>query len=151
MKQIDDSKVVTKTAELEKAFKEERDNWDNKVTELVSSIRYNDRFTEAMVLGLSYRQQIVDQITQYKQVSAKRRSNIDKLRVMRYREYMIEGDLKLSASEKNDAVNADLTAYTYQLSIIENQIEFLRETLKTLTDFQYTIKNKLEIIKEELM
>ncbi len=151
MKQIDDSKVVTKTAELEKAFKDERDNWDNKVTELVSSIRYNDRFTEAMVLGLSYRQQIVDQITQYKQVSAKRRSNIDKLRVMRYREYMIEGDLKLSASEKNDAVNADLTAYTYQLSIIENQIEFLRETLKTLTDFQYTIKNKLEIIKEELM
>ena len=151
MKQIDDSKVVTKTAELEKAFKEERDNWDNKVTELVSSIRYNDRFTEAMVLGLSYRQQIVDQITQYKQVAAKRRSNIDKLRVMRYREYMIEGDLKLSASEKSDAVNADLTAYTYQLSIIENQIEFLRETLKTLTDFQYTIKNKLEIIKEELM
>ena len=151
MKQIDDSKVVTKTAELEKAFKDERDNWDNKVTELVSSIRYNDRFTEAMVLGLSYRQQIVDQITQYQQVSAKRRSNIDKLRVMRYREYMIEGDLKLSASEKNDAVNADLTAYTYQLSIIENQIEFLRETLKTLTDFQYTIKNKLEIIKEELM
>jgi hypothetical protein len=151
MKQIDDSKVVTKTAELEKAFKDERDNWDNKVTELVSSIRYNDRFTAAMVLGLSYRQQIVDQITQYKQVSAKRRSNIDKLRVMRYREYMIEGDLKLSASEKNDAVNADLTAYTYQLSIIENQIEFLRETLKTLTDFQYTIKNKLEIIKEELM
>ena len=151
MKQIDDSKVVTKTAELEKAFKDERDNWDNKVTELVSSIRYNDRFTEAMVLGLSYRQQIVDQITQYKQVAAKRRSNIDKLRVMRYREYMIEGDLKLSASEKNDAVNADLTAYTYQLSIIENQIEFLRETLKTLTDFQYTIKNKLEIIKEELM
>ena len=66
MKQIDDSKVITKTAELEKAFKEERDNWDNKVTELVSSIRYNDRFTEAMVLGLSYRQQIVDQITQYK-------------------------------------------------------------------------------------
>ena len=63
----------------------------------------------------------------------------------------MEGDLKLSASEKNDAVNADLTAYTYQLNLIDNHTEFLRDTLRMLTDFQYTIKNKLDMIKEELM
>lgn len=151
MKAFDDSKIVAKTAELEQMFKDERDKWNNKITELVASIRYNDKFTDAMVLGLSYRQQIIEQIAQYKNVSAKRRSTIDKLRAARYREYMVEGDLKLSASEKNDAVNADLTAYTYQLNLIDNHTEFLRETLRMLTDFQYTIKNKLDMIKEELM
>ena len=85
MKAFDDSKIVAKTAELEQMFKDERDKWNNKITELVASIRYNDKFTDAMVLGLSYRQQIIEQIAQYKNVSAKRRSTIDKLRAARWR------------------------------------------------------------------
>jgi len=151
MKPYDDSKIVEANASLEQTFKEEREKWQNWVSSLVESVRFSDKLTEAMVMGLSYRQQIVEKIAYYRQKLYKRKSQYDVLKADRYRKYTIEGDLKMTGTEKNDAVSADLTAVSYQMSLLQNQIDYLSDTNQTLTNLQFAIKNKITIITEELM
>ena len=151
MKPYDDSKIIEANAGLEKTFREEREKWQSWVTTLVESIRFSDKLTDAMVMGLSYRQQIVEKIAYYRQILYKRKSQYDVLKADRYRKYTIEGDLKMTGSEKNEAVSADLTAVNYQINLLQSQIEYLSDTNQTLTNLQFAIKNKITIITEELM
>jgi len=151
MKPYDDSKIIEANAGLEKTFREEREKWQGWVTTLVESIRFSDKLTDAMVMGLSYRQQIVEKIAYYRQILYKRKSQYDVLKADRYRKYTIEGDLKMTGSEKNEAVSADLTSVSYQINLLQSQIEYLSDTNQTLTNLQFAIKNKITIITEELM
>lgn len=151
MKPIDDSKLREQNAKLELEFKNERTSWGEKVADLIGMIKHSDKLTEAMAYGLSYRQIIIETLAQYKQLLAKKQSNMDVLRAERYRTYMLEGDLKLTGSEKNDAVNADLTSIKYQISLLQIQIDFLSDTIQTLSSFQFAVKNKITIITEEIM
>ena len=104
-----------------------------------------------MAYGLSYRQMIVEKSIQYKQILAKKNSVWDKAKCDRYRQYMVEGDLKLTGTEKNDFVNADLTSLKYQISLLQTQIEYFQETIQVLNSFQFAVKNKIQIISEEIM
>jgi hypothetical protein len=151
MKPYDDTKIVEANSNLEETFKKERELWQKQVSELVESIKFSNKLTDAMVMGLSYRQQIIEKIAYYRQVMYKRKSHLDVLKADRYRKYTVEGDLKMSASEKNDAVAADLTSVNYQISLLQNQIEYLSDTNQTLTNFQFAVKNKITIITEEIM
>lgn len=151
MKPYDDTKIVEANSNLEETFKKERELWQTQVGELVESIKHSNKLTDAMVLGLSYRQQIIEKIAYYRQAMYKRKSQLDVLKADRYRRYTIEGDLKMTGTEKNDAVSADLTAVNYQLSLLQNQIDYLSETNQTLTNLQYAIKNKITILTEQIM
>lgn len=151
MKPYDDSKVIEANSALEETFKKERELWQNQVSELVESIKLSNKLTDAMVMGLSYRQQIIEKIAYYRQVMYKRRSQLDVLKADRYRKYTVEGDIKMSASEKNDAVAADLTSVNYQINLLQNQIDYLSDTNQTLTNLQFAVKNKITIITEEIM
>lgn len=151
MKPFDDTKVVEANAKLEETFKEERAKWQTWIQEVVDSMKKNDKLTDAMVLGLSYRQQIVEKVAYYRQVLYKKKSQYDTLKADRYRKYIVEGDLKMTGTEKNDAVAADLTSVNYQMNLIQNQIDYLVDTNQTLTNLQFAIKNKITIITEQLM
>jgi hypothetical protein len=107
--------------------------------------------SDAQAMGLSYRQQIIEKIAYYRQILYKRKSQYDVLKADRYRRYTVEGDLKMSGSEKSEAVSADLTAVNYQMNLIQNQIDYLSDTNQTLTNLQFAIKNKITIITEEIM
>lgn len=151
MKPFDDSKIIKVNAELEASFKEERDKWVKWVEDLLQSMKKNSELSDTMILGLSYRQQIIEKVAYYRQVMYKKKSQMDVLRMDRYKKYMVEGDLRFTTSERNDVVNADLTSINYQLSLLQNQIDFLLETNQTLTNIQFAIKNKITLLTEEIM
>lgn len=151
MKPFDDSKLIEQNAKLEASFKDERDEWNTRVSELVDRLRDSSKLTEAMAYGLSYRQMIIEKLAQYKQVLAKKNSLWDKAKNERYKKYMVEGDLKLTGSEKTDSVNADLTSLRYQIALLQTQIEYFQETAQVLSSFQFAIKNKIQILTEEIM
>lgn len=151
VKPYNDDKISKSNEALEKAFKDERDKWHDWVEQLLDMVKHTDKLTDCMVLGLSYRQQIIEKIAYYRQSMYKKKSQLDVLKVERYRMYTIEGDIKYTSSEKNDAVNADLTNVNYHLNLLQNQIDFLNETNQTLTSLQFAVKNKITIVTEQLM
>ena len=151
MKPYDDSKIVEANAELEQKFKDEREKWQTWIADLIECIKHSSKLSDAQAMGLSYRQQIIEKIAYYRQILYKRKSQYDVLKADRYRRYTVEGDLKMSGSEKSEAVSADLTAVNYQMNLIQNQIDYLSDTNQTLTNLQFAIKNKITIITEEIM
>lgn len=151
MKNFDDSKTVENNGKLEQNFKDERKDWNAKIGDLLNNLRRTDKLSETQAYGLSYRQMLVEKMTQYRILLHKKMSVYDKARVDRAKLYMTEGDYKLTGAERSDFVTADLGAVKFQMQLLEDQIDWIGETLQTLSSLQFAIKNKIEIIKEEIL
>lgn len=151
MKPFDDKKLNEVNAKLEGDLKEERTKWGERVQELIQMMMDNSKLSESMAYGLSYMQMVIEAIAKYKQLLAKKNSAWDKVKCDRNKQYILEGDIKLTATERSEFVVADITALKYQISLLQGEIEFLQETLQVLTRFQFAVKNRIQIISEEIM
>lgn len=151
MKPIDDDKINKTNATLEERFDEERSEWNDKIIKLIESIKYTDKLAEAQVIQLSYRQMIQDKLAEYRILHEKRQEMFDKQTVDRFREYKLSYDIKLSSSETQAFVQSDCKALKLQIKMIHTQIVYFEESIKTLDNLGFAIKNKIEIMSNQLM
>ena len=151
MKNIDDSKMLADNAKLEEGFGTERAEWNKNIGELLDNVRVNSMLSETQAYGLSYRQMLVERMTQLRIAMHKLSTMYDKSRIERTKQYMTEGDYKLTAAERSEFVGVDLSAVKSRLNLYQDQIDWIGETLQTLSSLQFAIKNKIELIKEEIM
>lgn len=151
IKSLDTTKVDSVNVQLEDKLKTERKEWNEKIEELIRSIGYNNKLSEAQVYQLSYRQMIIEQIASYKVVLEKQQENLDSQICSRFRDYTLLYDIKLSSSEKNQFAQSDLKSYKLQVKLIETQIQYFQECIKTLDNLGFSIKNRITIIQEEIM
>ena len=151
MKSIDESKTQTINDELEKRFKEERDEWNDKMFDVINYIKDNKKLTEAQVIQLSYRQIIMDKLTEYRVLCDKRQESYDKLIQKRSDEYENQSARKLSAVDKKVYLAGDYASLNRQIKLISRQIMYLEETIKTLDNLGFAIKNKIEIVSNQLI
>lgn len=150
MKAIDDSKTIGVNKELESRFKEERINWNKDIIELVKCLGNTTKLSEAQVTQLSYRQIIQDKLAEYRILKEKREETYDKLCQVRAREYTTGSEVKLTNAEKNKYASNDHAAMKQQVQMIGTQITYLEECVKTLDNLGFAIKNKIEIVSQQL-
>lgn len=150
MKAIDDSKTIGVNKELESRFKEERTNWNKDIIELVKCLSNTTKLSEAQVTQLSYRQIIQDKLAEYRILKEKREETYDKLCQVRAREYTTGSEVKLTNAEKNKYASNDHAAMKQQVQMIGTQITYLEECVKTLDNLGFAIKNKIEIVSQQL-
>ena len=150
MKPMDDKKILEQNAKLEEELKKERDEWKDKVLELVKMMSDNKKLSEAQVYQLSYRQIVQDRLAIYRILIEKKQGQLETQMTSRFREYSLGYDLKLSGSEKNAFVSADCQALKQQVNMIKAQITYFEECVKTLDNFGFAVRNKLEIISQQL-
>jgi hypothetical protein len=151
LKPIEDDKIIKTNVTLEERFKEERAEWNNKIITLVESIKHTSKLSEAQVIQLSYRQMIQDKLAEYRILHEKRQEMFDKQTVDRFREYKMSYDIKLSSSETQAFVQSDCKALKLQIKMIHTQIIYFEESIKTLDNIGYAIKNKIEIMSHQLI
>lgn len=151
MKAIDDDKINKTNITLEERFKEERNDWNEKIINLIGTIKFTDKLAEAQVIQLSYRQMIQEKLAEYRILHEKRQEMFDKQTTDRFREYKLSYDIKLSSSETQMFVQSDCKALKLQLKMIHTQIVYFEESIKTLDNLGYAIKNKIEIVSHQLM
>ena len=151
MKAIDDEKINKTNVTLEERFKEERADWNEKIINLIGTIKFTDKLAEAQVIQLSYRQMIQEKLAEYRILHEKRQEMLDKQTADRFREYKLSYDIKLSSSETQMFVQSDCKALKLQLKMIHTQIVYFEESIKTLDNLGYAIKNKIEIVSHQLM
>lgn len=150
MKPFDDKKTIEVNEQLEIGLNKEREEWNEKVIELVNMMKDNRKLSEAQVFQLSYRQQVQERIAKYKILVDKKQGELDKQTVSRYRDYILNYDLKLSDKEKSAFTSADCTALKQQVNMIRTQINFFEECVKTLDNFGFAVRNKIEILSQQL-
>jgi hypothetical protein len=150
MKPLDDAKTIETNTKLETDMNTERDEWNEKVINLVSMLKDNKKLSEAQVFQLSYRQQVQERLVIYKNLLEKRQAIFDRQTVARYREYTVGYDVKLNSNEKDKFVGADYAPLKQQISMIRNQITYFEECVKTLDNFGFAVRNKIEIISQQI-
>lgn len=151
MKPVDDKKIVEQNIKLEDELKKEREEWKDKVIELINMMKDNKKLSEAQVFQLSYRQQVQEKLAAYRILVDKRQSMLETQMTSRFRDYCLNYDIKLSSSEKNSFVSADCVALKQQVNMIKVQIMYFEECVKTLDNFGFAVRNKLEILSQQLM
>ena len=151
MKPVDDKKIVEQNIKLEDELKKEREEWKDKVIELINMMKDNKKLSEAQVFQLSYRQQVQEKLAAYRILVDKRQSMLETQMTSRFRDYCLNYDIKLSSSEKNSFVSADCVALKQQVNMIKAQIMYFEECVRTLDNFGFAVRNKLEILSQQLM
>lgn len=151
MKPLDDKKTVEQNTKLEEEFKREREEWKDKILELINMMKDNKKLSEAQVYQLSYRQQVQEKLASYRILMEKRQGMLETQSVARFRDYTLNYDIKLSSGEKNSFVSADLNALKQQINMVKTQITYFEECVKTLDNFGFAVRNKLEILSQQLV
>jgi chromosome segregation ATPase len=129
---------------LDSRLSQQRTEWSNQIKQLAQSLRSINNLEGTIADVLSLRQTLVDQLAY---INVKIKEQKAKLN-SRYREAYIryyEYDYKLGEKQKEKFIENDLNDDNLILSHLENQLEFLKESVKTLDNMGFAIRNRLAL------
>ncbi len=148
---------IKKTSEtndkMEDFFNDKRKEWNDNVMPLfkVLSINLNNNdasksILEAQSISLSFRQEINEQISVFLSKRSREDIKIKKIRQDKFIFYATGFGIKTNLGEKTLLIDAHLAENERGIQLIENHIQFLRDTLKNLETFGFSIKNMIELL-----
>ena len=129
---------------LDKKLSDQRSDWTIKIGDLSKSLRYINGIEDTIAMVLSNRQILIEHIAY---INVKTKEQKRKL-ADRYREKYLEYynfDYKLGEKQKEQFIQADLADDGIILSHLENQLEFFKESVKTLDNMGFAIRNRLAL------
>ena len=138
---------------LEELFNDKRAEWNKQVEPLfkvlttdLSNPSNSKYILEAQSTALSFRQQINENINFFLNKRSKETTKIKKLRQDKFVFYAIGFQVKTNMGEKAILIDAHIAENDRCIELIESYITFLRDTVKNLEAFGYSIKNMIELM-----
>ncbi|MDA9262922.1 hypothetical protein OAC86_00380 [bacterium] len=122
----------------------QRTEWSNRIKDLAQSLRNINTMEATIADVLSSRQTLIDQMAYINMKIKEQKSKIS----IRYREAYIryyEYDYKLGEKQKEKFIETDLADPNMILSHLENQMDFFKESVKTLDNMGFAIRNRLAL------
>lgn len=129
---------------LDQKLSAQRTQWSETIRNLAAGLKKVDGMEIVIADILSSRQTCVDQIA-YLNVKIKEKKTAI---TARYREAYIryyEYDYKLGEKQKERFIENDLADDNMILSHLENQLEFFRDSIKTLDNMGFAVRNRLAL------
>jgi len=138
---------------LEELFNDKRAEWNKQVDPLFKALTTdlsnpsNSKYIlDAQSTALSFRQQINENINFFLNKRSKETTKIKKLRQDKFVFYAIGFQVKTNMGEKAILIDAHIAENERCIELIESYITFLRDTVKNLEAFGYSIKNMIELM-----
>jgi len=131
--------------DFEKKFSEERSEWTEKIKILSIRMKNIREVGEVQVELFSSRQILLEYAAKLGQVMTKLNTKHRKDRGDRLRFYSESSQVKYGANEKTPLIEGDLTELKERIDIVDNQISFINETIKTVDHFLYGIKSRIAL------
>jgi len=138
--QVEKNKIV----QVDQYLGNHRSEWTSKIRELAKAFKNVDDLNDAMVTIPSYRQIIIEQIAQLNikiKEQERKLSKTYKESFIKYYEY----DYKLTDKQRESFLKADMSDESMILSLLETQMDFMRESVKTLDNMSWAVRNKLQL------
>ncbi|NND24129.1 MAG: hypothetical protein HKN86_05480 [Acidimicrobiia bacterium] len=129
---------------LDEKLSSQRASWSQNIKDLARSLRSINAMEETISGILSTRQTMVEQIAYLNTKIKEQKNNINsrwKEAYLRYYEY----DYKLGEKQKERFIENDLVQEHTKLSLLENQLDFMKESVKTLDNMGFAVRNRLAI------
>jgi len=133
-----------KVIKIDAYLNEQRQDWTLKIRELAKCFKDVDLLNQAMVEIPSYRQIIIEQIAQLNIKIKQQEGKLSKTYKNSYLKYF-EYDYKLTDKQKESFLKADMSEDNMVLGLLTTQMDFLRESVKTLDNMSWAVRNKLQL------
>ena len=129
---------------LDGKLSRQRTEWTNNIKKLAQSLRNLNLMEETIAEVLSSRQSLVEQMSYLNMKVKEQKAKV----ASRYREAYIryyEYDYKLGEKQKERFIETDLADENMMLAHLENQVEFFKDSVKTLDNMGFAIRNRLAL------
>jgi hypothetical protein len=146
---FDDTQIKQANEELELRLTTDRVDWKNKINELVLKIKNMNELAECQVNMLSYRQILLDKVTDFKTMIFKRTATWERYYRSQYREYTLNYDVKLTSGEKHQFIKAELSSLKIQIEMLQSHVDYYQECIKTLDNLAFAIRNRIRLDDEQ--
>lgn len=133
-----------KVVKLDSYLNEQRQEWTLKIRELAKCFKSVEKLNQAMVEIPSYRQILIEQIAQLNIKIKQQQASLSKKYKTKFVGYY-EYDYKLTDKQKESFIKADMSEDSMVLNLLETQMEFMRESVKTLDNMSWAVRNKVQI------
>jgi hypothetical protein len=147
------NKVKEVNDKLEEFFNEKRSDWNKNITPLFKVLSLdlgnssNSRqLLDSQAIALSFRQEINEQINIFLNKRSRETTKIKKLKQDKFIFYATGFGVKTNLGEKGILIDGHLAENDRTMELIESYIEFLRDTIRNLESFGYSIKNMIELM-----
>jgi hypothetical protein len=136
---------------LEDFFTQKRNDWKIKIEPLFETIKVgltketSSKIIDTQSYCLIFRQSINEQISNFLDRRSKQDVKLKRIKQDRFIWYATSFGVKTNMGEKTMLIEAHVAEEQRNIELIENYIEFLRQTNKNLESLQFTIKNIIEL------
>lgn len=138
---------------LEEFFTDKRLEWKERLEEIFENVNHqyfnaNDfkKVIDSQSMALSYRQVANEEIAMFLNKRSKSEATLKKLTQDKFIFYSTGFGLKTNLGEKKMLIEAHIAENDRNMQLIEAHIDFLRETVKTLESYQYSIRNIISLM-----
>ncbi len=145
-------KLKSVNDDLEDFFSKKREEWNELISPLFDSLKIDINTNSSKVIldtqskCLSFRQVMAEQISVYLDRRSKQEVKLKKAKQNKFIYYSTGFGIKTSMGEKTLLIDAHVSEETRNVEIIENYVEYLRQTNKNLESLQFTIKNIIDLL-----
>jgi len=136
---------------LEDFFNNKRSEWSKLIEPLFEVLKLeinsqtSKQIMETQSLCLSYRQLITEQISTFLDRRSKQDVKLKRIKQDKFIWYATSFGVKTNMGEKSLLIEAHVAEEQRNIELIENYIEYLRQTNKNLESLQFTIKNIIDL------
>lgn len=147
---FDDTQTKKSNEELEIRLSKDRIEWKDKINILVHKIKNMNELADCQVSMLSYRQILLDKVTEFKTMIYKRNATWERYYRSQYREYTLNYDVKLTSGEKHQFIKAELSSLKTQIDMLQSHVDYYHECIKTLDNLAFAIRNRIRLDEEQI-
>ena len=147
------NKVKETNDKLETFFNDKRADWNKNIEPLFKVLNVDltnpsnsKEIFNAQALALSHRQQIYEQINYFLNKRSRETIKVKNIRQEKFIFYATGFGIKTNMGEKGILIDAHLAENDRSIEIIDSYIDFLRDSIKNLESFSYSVKNMIELI-----
>jgi|AntRauTorckE6833_2_1112554.scaffolds.fasta_scaffold00024_27 hypothetical protein len=138
---------------LEIFFENKRKDWNNKVKPIFEVLKLDPtnpgnskKLLDYQSMALVYRQDINDQINLFLNKRSKESVKLKGLKQEKFIFYATGFGIKTNLGEKGILIDGHIAQNQRTMELIESYIQFLRDTVKNIESFGYSIKNIIELL-----
>jgi hypothetical protein len=135
--------------DFEEQFSTERSEWTERIRELSIRMRNIREIAEVQVELYSDRQKLLEYAYKLGQILTKLNAKFRSDRRTKMVYYSEEHNTRYGANEKTALIDGDLSEIKRKIDVVDNQMTFLNETVKTVDHFLYGVKSRISL--EEFM
>jgi hypothetical protein len=126
-------------------FKKEREEWRDRITDMSERLRDIHNLSDLLTdlysnrqISVEYSHTLMSHLTRVNKVFRERK-------VERFNHYTRDYDLRLDKDFKYEHIYVDLCELVERRDLLQNHLEYFRETVRTIDNICYGIKHRMSL------